>query len=343
MSYYAVFYRYVYLAFDCYVIILVKIFNVGMKNKIMKKIMICCLLWVTCFTGMIQLTSYAAPDVTINLNGEEVYFPDAQPFINDDQRTMVPIRFVVEELGGKVAWNDSKQQVKLNFLSTEIIFTIGEQMALVNGNELYFDTSIILKDNRTYVPLRFISETLSAKVIWDAKNEVAVVQTPDYAASHIAMQTSRIEDLSDPYLYEEFYNKFMENDPARPYESFVVFERIIGGARKLSEEIIIDKDMANENFTISVPEYNQTKYEVRVSGVTDFFQSHSSPGKYEYLFKDALGDNGYLFEIVISDNERGGRILVFILGYKQGDKFVVNEGSLARNTVYSEKTMDGDN
>jgi hypothetical protein len=45
-------------------------------------------------------------DINININGQLLSFPDQKPLLSES-RTIVPVRFITEHLGGKISWNDN--------------------------------------------------------------------------------------------------------------------------------------------------------------------------------------------------------------------------------------------
>lgn len=104
--------------------------------------------------------------VLVYVNGKKVNFPDQQPYINENNRTMVPVRFISESLGAEVEWDDKNKTVIIQKNDKTIKLKIGENKADVNDEIIVFDTKAELKNSRTMVPLRFISEALGAKVNW---------------------------------------------------------------------------------------------------------------------------------------------------------------------------------
>lgn len=56
-----------------------------------------------------------------------------------------------------------------------IVITLGSNKAQVNGMDYYLDSVAFAENNRTYLPVRFISENLGAEVIWDAGNPNEVI------------------------------------------------------------------------------------------------------------------------------------------------------------------------
>ncbi|KXG74319.1 hypothetical protein AN618_23420 [Fervidicola ferrireducens] len=124
------------------------------------------------FTGKIKL---AVSDIAVKVNGKEIAFPDQQPYINAQQRTMVPVRFVSENLAAKVHWDAKGKQVIIEKDGNKITLKVGEKSAVVNGRKVTFDTKAELKNSRVMVPLRFISEVLGAKITWDGTSRTVEI------------------------------------------------------------------------------------------------------------------------------------------------------------------------
>jgi len=137
---------------------------------------------------MVSGAAYAASDVSVYADDNKVSFPDQKPFIDENSRTLVPIRFIAEEMGADVGWNGETELVTIEKKDVLINLTIGEKRAKVNGAWKNFDTQAILYNARTMVPLRFISETLGAEVEWDGNTRTVYIRTdgnenpvePDY-------------------------------------------------------------------------------------------------------------------------------------------------------------------
>ncbi|HPU42352.1 MAG TPA: copper amine oxidase N-terminal domain-containing protein, partial [Acetivibrio clariflavus] len=67
------------------------------------------------------------------VNGEKVNFPDAQPFIDENGRTQVPVRFVSEALGANVDWNGDAKKVTVTLNSRKVVLTIGLKTYEINN------------------------------------------------------------------------------------------------------------------------------------------------------------------------------------------------------------------
>lgn len=122
--------------------------------------------------GISSAFNLTVVDMTVKVNGKEISFPDQQPYLNKDGRTMVPVRFISESLGAKVSWDEKTKTVTITGKdrageSRTVKLKIGENKAVINGKTVTFDTRAEFKNGRTMVPLRFVSEVLGAKVTWD--------------------------------------------------------------------------------------------------------------------------------------------------------------------------------
>ncbi|AUG56194.1 copper amine oxidase N-terminal domain-containing protein [Acetivibrio saccincola] len=122
-------------------------------------------------------TSFAQLPLRVVVNGNRVNFPDAEPFIDDNGRTQVPVRFVSEALGAEVGWEGSTKTVTISQGDKEIKIVIGKKDYTINGEKNLMDTEALLKEDRTFVPVRFVSEGLGARVDWDPAVRTVYIDT----------------------------------------------------------------------------------------------------------------------------------------------------------------------
>jgi hypothetical protein len=95
--------------------------------------------------------------------GEAHGTAEAAPFI-ENGRTMVPVRLLAEALGAEVGWNPDTRTVYITQNNTTIALPIDAQLPDNMGTPS-------IQNGRTFVPIRYIAETLGAEVRWNAQTE----------------------------------------------------------------------------------------------------------------------------------------------------------------------------
>lgn len=121
--------------------------------------------------NIVELT-IDSKDATIN---NEPKVLDA-PAIIKNQRTFVPLRFIGEALHAKVEWKNDTRSIIINDGANTVQMQIGNKVAYKNNNVLTLDVAPFIQQDRTYVPLRAISEALNADVEWNANKRKVIVR-----------------------------------------------------------------------------------------------------------------------------------------------------------------------
>ncbi len=138
-----------------------------------KKILLTALTILGIFIFTYIASGFTIPRLVIDGKTKDV---DPPPQISEN-RTMVPIRFVVEDeaIKGEIFWNGKLGKVAMNCQGKYIELFIGSKRAAVDGKTVYLDAAPYIYQDRTYLPLRFIAEAMGAKVEWKpATQEVAI-------------------------------------------------------------------------------------------------------------------------------------------------------------------------
>lgn len=135
-----------------------------------------------------------------------------------NERTLVPIRAIIEAAGGIVGWDGDKQTVTLSYGGSDIVLTISSETAFLNGMEDTLDTAPAIINERTMLPIRYISENLGFLVDWDGETEtVTITIAPalievgdirvtenDVAALFYEVSEDNIDLLADTMKYGEY-------------------------------------------------------------------------------------------------------------------------------------------
>jgi hypothetical protein len=144
---------------------------------VMKRTGIMMLVAIFILTLFPSLSTAAKLPLRVEVNGEKILFPDAQPFVDKSNRVQVPVRFVSEALGADVGWAGKTQTVTVVLDDDVITLVVGQKVFDVNGQKKQMDTAAQRKEARTFVPLRFVSEALGARVKWDAAIQTVEITT----------------------------------------------------------------------------------------------------------------------------------------------------------------------
>ena len=124
----------------------------------------------------LQIGNYAAVTdgklTWIDLSNKDVI-----PYIKDD-RTMVPLRFLTESMGATVGYNDQTRGITITLGETVMELTVDEKTYFLNGEAYEMDCAAEIVEQRTFVPVRFVSEALGKAVKWLNTERIVVVTDP---------------------------------------------------------------------------------------------------------------------------------------------------------------------
>lgn len=81
-------------------------------------------------------------------------------------RTMLPIRAVVEGMDGKAGWDGGKREIKLAANGQNVNMWVDQTKIQVNGAQKKIDVSPFIRNGRTFTPIRFAAQNLKCKVDW---------------------------------------------------------------------------------------------------------------------------------------------------------------------------------
>lgn len=233
---------------------------------ILRKRMILLLMSITMGFGFaVSSASAAKVNVTVQVDGKTVSFPDAQPYY-EDNRVMIPLRFVSEALGAEVGF---KKTVSGSIMNQTVITSLGDKKMSMNINStqvvvgetvVTLDVPARLQHERTYVPLRFVSEALGAKVDWDQSRKLVSVSTG--------------KEVTDPDPVPEGNNKYNDD--------FVWDE----GSTKLAKMLFTDNmKVTNGKLTFTLPKEAAAVYSTPKGAKTNL-----TPGKsYTYPIGEGQG------------------------------------------------------
>lgn len=127
-----------------------------------------------------SMTSFGEVSHTkISIDNEYVQFNEELgfPFVDGNYRTQVPFRATMEFFGATVGWNSETQTAIAEKDGIRIEVPIGEMYIFKNGEKIENDTAALIKNGRTYLPIRVVLEAFGAKVDWDGENKCVLVDS----------------------------------------------------------------------------------------------------------------------------------------------------------------------
>lgn len=127
----------------------------------MKKYITFVILMMLAFSGTVN----AQDEIKVKVNDRTVAM-DTNPYILGNH-TLVPIRFIADALSAdEVIWDGEEKEVFIKCGDDTIHFKIDSHIAMVSGERVELKTPAKIKNNRTYVPIRFVAENMDAEVKW---------------------------------------------------------------------------------------------------------------------------------------------------------------------------------
>lgn len=189
----------------------------------MKKILV--VLLSLMILSLSSLSAFAS-DVQVVIDEQVLEFADQKPYIDENDRTMVPVRVPMEALGAEVDWNAENSQAILEKDGVVVVFTIGSATYTINDEEFEMDTIAVITGDRTCIPIRYAAEALGATVGWDGETYIVEI-------------TSEVADVDEDVNEEE------------PVEENTEEENV-------ADENVTDEDVTEENIVDEVEDTEDT-------------------------------------------------------------------------------------
>lgn len=258
--------------------------------------------------------SISAKEISLFVNDKKIEC-DAPPTIQND-RTLVPVRAIMEAFNATVKWNDLTKSVTVSHNGINVVLTINSKKAKVGTVLSFLDCEPIIIDNRTFVPVRFIAETFKFNVKWDNTNYAVLIsaipppelststETPDnndvknedsVLKAEPEKYTNKITNIKTSFSSGRFCIKITTTEPVSEHKIFPLSN---------PERIVIDlKDCVYGNAgTISVNNrgitsvrFGSQEYGLRI--VTDIVSATTYNFKFSadkrilYVYIDEISDD----------------------------------------------------
>lgn len=172
------------------------------------------------------------PNMTVNGTEKEIDPGRGTVPVVQNDRTLVPIRAIIEAMGGSVNWDEETQTAFLEYNGDIITLAIGNRTAYFNETANTLDVAPTVINDRTMLPIRFIAESFKFNVDWDGKTQTITITKSDEVSDNTAMHptehgkvlvvyysaTGSTERVAN-YIATATNADVFELEPAQPYTS----------------------------------------------------------------------------------------------------------------------------
>ena len=114
-------------------------------------------------------------DKGIKIIYNNCYLSFENPPVIENDRTLIPMRFLFEQMGADVSWDETTNTATVSKASDVVSFSIDNLTATVNAQPKTMDVPARLINDKTYIPLRFLSEELGYTVEWDEEANTVII------------------------------------------------------------------------------------------------------------------------------------------------------------------------
>ena len=217
--------------------------------KMLKKCIFFIAVAIVLLTAPAAQNSFASTEgIDVFVDGKEVIF-DAPPFIEGDH-VLVPVRSIAEALDFDVEWLPNLNCViiksKPGKPEKSIDIFIGEYYALVDNRGINLDSPAKISGDRTFVPLRFVSENMGADVVWNGKTHTVQITN----TLHSPLLKGKTADT----VFSILDGRFSIKMPGGSSNEAAGYGGIMGSAADSSEETHISISAQDQEFKVYAQE-----------------------------------------------------------------------------------------
>ncbi len=125
-----------------------------------------------------ELADEIIVETSVKINDSYLYSDTSHVLVNDTE--FVVGSYLVKSLGGEIAWISESRTVKLILNEKVIELVIGSKIALIDGEEFELYKAPYIKDGRTMIPLKFVSENFGCDVSWEQETFTVNILIDDF-------------------------------------------------------------------------------------------------------------------------------------------------------------------
>jgi hypothetical protein len=221
--------------------------------------------------------------------------PNAKAVIVQD-RTLLPIRVIGEEMGYQVEWNNGDREVDIKDSDITLNLKIGSRTATVNGKAVTLDVPAQIIGNKTMVPLRFVAEEMGCTVDWDNASRTVFVAIGNATIPTIPQLPARVWNPKG--WYETFRYPAPTHLAIKQGKTTSVAPNVKSEIMALipaDNYIEITKEAAIEYYNIKPDGFYREKKRIYTEGCSAMFTLHNGKiGNFSSYVTDIGGMSSYL-------------------------------------------------
>ncbi len=123
----------------------------------------------------LSFVAFAAKDITILINGEELKTSTKATFVED--MAFVPMDEVFESLGASVSWDEEKIKATCLYNDKTVVIDLEKSVVIKDGQELPFNLEPVVREGVVMVSLKIVADSLDCSVIWRGKDRIASISS----------------------------------------------------------------------------------------------------------------------------------------------------------------------
>ena len=149
------------------------------------------------------------PNMVVNGQVKEIDPGKGTTPLIKNNRTLVPIRSIIEEMGGKIDWDSTERKVSISLNGKTVELWIDKDIARVNGEDKKLDAAAEVINERTMIPVRFASENLGLFVNWDS--DAKSIGISNFNDFYLYIDGEKVSSKEYTYFFTSEKNFYAQN------------------------------------------------------------------------------------------------------------------------------------
>lgn len=124
------------------------------------------------------------------------------PTETEQGSTLIPMRALLEALGASIEWDATHRSITTKLKGKVIQLQVDHPVATIDGRPVTMPVPARMKQGRVLIPVRFVSEHLNSKVVWQPGSKIVRIFTHpklSVCASNI------VTDRTNDYFYDNSF------------------------------------------------------------------------------------------------------------------------------------------